>query len=393
MFHNLIHPYVYEGVKGHLNIVNWKFLPLNSTNEQYRSLGFLIDQREKVIKSRLESPFEASLSKQIMVTIIPGWDCNLRCTHCVVIDKLKKPGQSKNLVNIPDLIGFIEDYMDLTAKSIVTLAFVGGEPLLYSDFINEVISYPKRHNFRYNATTNLAQPLTEIQLKVLRLMDTFTVSVDGSEIQHNKQRIPLYKTSNLYQDLTNNLKTLAINGLNEKVTVQSALSVENLENRDELKKFCETMLRLGISEDKLLLQGQHNTPRKPTYDSNNKLTDNNSKSPKTISCCRHRSNNIVINHNGEICSDYYSMHKLGTIQDSTSHIYKQYLKDIDNMPVLNDTKCEKCDVLTLCWGGCTNNFDEYYSPSDNCNQSILQSKNKDSLANQNYDRKIKGSIQ
>lgn len=389
MFHNQIHPYVYEGVEGHLNIVNWKFLPLNSTKEEYRSLGFLIDQREKVIKSRLEAfPYDAP---HALVTVIPGWDCNLRCTHCVVIDKLKKPGQSKNLVRIPDLIAFIEGYMDLTSKSMITLAFVGGEPLLYCDFINEVISHPKQFNFRYNLTTNLSQPLTDEQLDVLKLMDTFTVSVDGSEIQHNKQRLPLYKTSNVYLDLTNNLKTLAINGLNEKVTVQSALSVENLENRDELKKFCATMLRLGISEDKLLLQGQHNTPRKPTYDSNNKLTDNNSKTPKTVSCCRHRSNSIVIDHGGDVCSDYYSMHKLGTIHESPSKIYDLYLKDIDNMPVLNDEKCAKCDVLALCWGGCTNNFDEYRKPSENCNQTHLQSINKDRLVNQSYNNKIKGS--
>lgn len=387
MFHNLIHPYEYQGKRGHLNTVSWSFLPVGSTKSQYEDQMFLEHQRVDLIKQFLES--DQATADHAQITLIPGWDCNLRCTHCVVIDKLTKPGVTKNTIDINQFKNFVDDYMKLLSKNHLTLSFVGGEPLLYTDLINNLVSQMNQSDYKvlYHMTTNMAQPLSIEQLKMLKSIDVIGVSIDGNEHMHNQQRLPIYDTENVYGDVINNLKILAVNDLIDNVIVQTALTLDRLKEANNIKDFFKTLLKLGIKRDAINLFSQHPTPRKPNFSASK--TQMTAPTLRSVSCCRHRSSNLVINYNGDVCSDYYSFTKLGHISDTAQSVYGNFVKDINNLPVLNDEKCHKCDVLSFCWGGCTNQFEEYANPSNNCGQIELQKLNKEALANQSYDNKIR----
>jgi radical SAM protein with 4Fe4S-binding SPASM domain len=389
MFHNLIHPYEYQGKKGHLNTVNWSFLPVGSTKSQYEDQMFLEHQRVDLIKQFLESDQIRRAADHAQITIVPGWDCNLRCTHCVVIDKLTKPGVTKNKIDISQFKCFADDYMGLLSKKQLQLNFVGGEPLLYVDVINNLVSLMAQCDYkvRYGMTTNLAQPLSVNQLEMLKSFNNITVSIDGNEHLHNQQRLPIYDTKNVYVDVINNLKILAVNGLIDNVVVQAALTLDRFKETEHIKDFFKTLLKLGIKKDSIKTFSQHPTPRNPNFSSSN--TQLTAPHLRTVSCCRHRKSHLLVNYNGEVCSDYYSLTKLGHVSDAAQSVYDNYVKDIDNLPVLNDDKCHQCDVLSFCWGGCTNQHDEYKNPSDNCSQIELQKLNQKSIASQSYNTRIK----
>ena len=387
-FNNLIREYTYQNQDGHLNTVNWCFLPIGSTQKEYHANLFMADQREQLILRHLNEQLPG-LAKKLGITIIPGWACNLRCTHCVVIDKLIKPESPEPAVaDVKQMDSFIKGFMKAKDKDFLELTFVGGEPLLYSQYIVDILELIKP-DFG-NVTTNLAGVLDESKVTMLQKMDHILISLDGNQEQHNKQRKPLYETLNVYADVINNLKILVKMGLRDKISVQAAMAEEEIRNDEAINEFLYVLLKIGIKQEKIAIHTLHSTPRQPDLnDFQIKVSKNHiSASPQLVTCCRHRDSALVIDREGQVYTDYYSMTKLGSVNDLPQNIIDAATKDNSNLPVLNDPNCQDCDVLSFCWGGCTNLHNDYLNPSRNCAQGLLQENVRKSITNQKYNKLI-----
>lgn len=347
------------------NSVTLKSLPATATEEELRKELFLAGDEEAAVHRRLLTPFD-----KCAFTLIITWECNLRCTHCTVIDKLKRNDDAR--IDVLALADYLTRYRAFYDQPSVELFFLGGEPLLYPQLIEEIIATTNLQVGHFGITTNLSLVLTDERLACLKKLQNITVSLDGLETSHNKQRHSLYGSDNLFMTTYENLKTLVKHRLRDRITVQAALSDEFL--TDEQKAdFFRALLRIGIRKDRISYGCLHPTKAHPTLSGAFRQIWQLARPAKNF-CCKYRHNNFVIDSDGTIYSDYYSWIKLGTIADPIKELQDTHKNlIIANMPVLNDPICkQQCPVLGYCWGGCSNaDLVIQQQPSKYCNQEAL----------------------
>jgi len=113
--------------------------------------------------------------------------CNLKCSYCY--EGIEKEHREITVEQIPSIINFIRQ-MGKDEEYII-VNFHGGEPLLNTKVIFEICRQLEAWDkiIYYSLTTNgvlLERPLLE-QLKKHRI--TLSVSLDGTEEYHNKNRV------------------------------------------------------------------------------------------------------------------------------------------------------------------------------------------------------------
>lgn len=362
-------PYVFEtskdGEHGFFNTINKVFLSVFAKKEEFLSNNFYDYQTEECINQQLSF----RKTDDANFTIVLGWECNLRCKHCVVLSKLKLPDKKRQDINHESILNFITAYQKSFHYKTSKLCFVGGEPLLYLDDIIK-LKEMSPSNFDFFMTTNLTLKLDDKRLKQLDLFKSITVSIDGNEESHNNQRIPLYKTESVFKDIIQNLKAMIKLGMRDKIIVQSALSDDNAK-KEKIIDLYETLLSIGISRKKIKIGCIHPTQHKPEPQMS--YLDVLAKGEICVKpCCKYRNESLLIDGN-KILSDFYDNVELGTIFDTPYEIEKQRNeKCFQKMPILEDANCKKCPVVAYCWGGCSNGSGFVKNnPSKYCGQQTL----------------------
>jgi radical SAM protein with 4Fe4S-binding SPASM domain len=366
MFNRYIVETKHEGENGFYNTVNHVFLTYETPKEEFRKHLFLKEQEEECVKTTLRNRKE----KHFNATIILGWECNLRCKHCVVLKQLKRPGDDPANDNFTQLINFVRSYQKFGEYEGISLSFVGGEPLLYLDQIYNLRQQLCDEDIKFYMTTNLTVPLDEDKLEKIKCIESITVSIDGGPESHNAQRIPLYKTESVFNDVIQNIKKLIINGMIKKIRVQAALT-EDRNTKENAFALYEILMPLGITAKMIKIGCVHPTNHKPEASNDYlNLLKKGLMSPKP--CCKYRTESLMIDKN-DVYSDFYEQKKIGTIYDPPEVIEeRRYQECILKMPVLHDEKCKTCPVIGYCWGGCTNGGTAIHDyPSRFCNQNKL----------------------
>lgn len=353
-----------HGREIYYNTITKKSLPVGSSEEKLKEGLFLSNQKLDAIKKRL-----FKFNKYCHFTIIPTWECNLRCTHCTVLKKLIKKDVVK--VDVPKTVDFITRFADAKATKIIRIAFVGGEPLLAIDCLNGVIDSLKllKYDLGTSVTTNLVSDLNEKVLDCLRKMNIITVSLDGDHYEHNIQRKSFTgDVDDPFLKTVTNLKTLIKEGMTDSLYVQCALRDEFL-NSDHKERYYRLLLKLGIHGSRIRFGCLHPTERLNAGEGYMSVLSKGS----VISdvCCRYRQSNFTIDKN-DIYTDFYSWGKVGTLDDNIDTIIENSNNQaLKVMPVLQDEKCMSCPVIGFCWGGCSNGLKFAETPSKFCNQSKL----------------------
>lgn len=365
MFNNFVWETTKNGEPGFFNTINNCFLRYDSTKEEFRKNYFYDYQNEECLINRLENRNEEYAN----FTIILGWECNLRCKHCVVLKKLKMPQQDREEIDLLKIKRFVENYENHMNYKGSKLCFVGGEPLLYLDKIAELHKLTNS-NTEYFTTTNLTIPLSDADIEKIKIFKSITVSIDGNEETHNSQRIPLYQTKSVFADIIENIKKLIKAGLLGLIKVQAALTDENT-SKEKILELYEILLSLGIKSKNIKVGCVHptNTKPKPEQSFLNVLA----KGEICLKpCCKYRSESLVIDKD-KIFSDFYDYVEIGSIEDSPENIIKKRMeKCFIQMPVLKDENCKKCPVLGYCWGGCSSgSILTKEQPSKYCGQNAL----------------------
>lgn len=169
--------------------------------------------------------------------------CNMKCKYCFEGD-INHSG-ALNISDIQNLIRFINNNSNVDKD--ITIRFFGGEPLIKSEFISEVISLiensVKNKTVRYNIFTNG----TIVNDKVLKLLDEYPIvlfiSIDGTEISHNRNRI-MANGDPSHGLVTKNIKTLVSRYENRIVT----RSVIDPLNSKELLENIEYITSIGVQQ-------------------------------------------------------------------------------------------------------------------------------------------------
>lgn len=132
-------------------------------------------------------------------------DCNLRCTYCYQINK----GHHKMSLDVAkkfiDLLldnnELIQSYVDTYSKKAVVLDFIGGEPLLEVELIDQIMDYfiaqaiiknhPWQYNYRISISTNgtlYFKPEVQAFIKKHKNNLSLGVTVDGDKELHDSCR-------------------------------------------------------------------------------------------------------------------------------------------------------------------------------------------------------------
>lgn len=360
--------YVIDTNEGLLNLTTKRVLPKDSDEATLRKHFFLKGQERDAIDHVV---FSVDHHTNLSLSINMTWRCNLRCTHCFVIDKLVKKDKSK--LNPQYLKDFVQRYTTRFPEvKVIMVHFVGGEVSLVSDECVDVVRHLKEIDgiqFYFSTTIN-GTIINDSLIELLHECDRFVISVDGNKAAHNDQRKSL-DGFDPYDETVKNIKRLVEIGFKDKIDVQAALTDEHMHDREALIDFYKSMLLLGVPKGKIGVGGVVPVGQKKM----DKVFENYFKTQMYVRpCCKFRCGKLFqIDCSNKVYADYfedYGESYLGELTDSIDDIIGKHRTVIqEQMPVLNDEKCMTCPVIGVCWGRCCN-FKQK-KPSEVCDQEFL----------------------
>lgn len=359
--------YVVEDKDHLINLTTKLCIPKTSPVDVLQEHFFLEGQEQEAVDHVLFNTEGTFLNLTLNMT----WECNLRCTHCFVLDKLVKKDNSS--LDIPNFLDFIERYM-VRFPSINTIAchFVGGEITLVSDQCLNVINglknrFPKL-KFIFTATIN-GTILDDPTIELIKNCENVNISVDGNKQAHNDQRKST-EDFDPYECAKGNIKQLIEMGFQDKISIGAALTDKYIKDKNTLVEFYKDMLMIGVRKDHIHVGGV--TPMKSKQ--SNVFKRYFRTQFFTRPCCKYRCGRLFqIDCNNKVYADYFEDYResyLGELTSDISTILEKHRLVIkQQMPVLNDEKCKTCPVIGVCWGRCCNFKQD--KPSQLCDQQFL----------------------
>jgi len=187
------------------------------------------------------------------VTLVVTENCQLRCRYCYVLHKNSRKRMSFDVAR--RTIDYLIEQRQLFTDKALILEYIGGEPLLEIDLIDQISDYLKiqlyQHdhpwfdNYRFSISTNgllYDDPRVQRYIRKNATHLSLGITIDGTPRKHDLQRVyPNGKGS--YADVIRNvpLWLKQFPGASTKVTVAS----------EDIPYTCESVLHLfslGIRE-------------------------------------------------------------------------------------------------------------------------------------------------
>lgn len=369
--------YVVETNDQLYNTMTRQFLSKSATEDTLGQQFFLDGQEQDALERRLfQKP------KGLEIRVVATWECNLRCRHCSVLYQLVDRDKGKvDPVLVADFANLFLSRYNYIKKIYVT--FIGGEILLKAKECVEVIdhirkSVPSDVIVSSTTTTNLSLDLDRSCIEFLSRLESLLVSLDGTEDQHNWQRIPYKnKALNPYQKSYSNLKRLIKLGMRDKIKVQAAMQQKVMSIEAKLEYYAN-LLKLGFKEHQIEYASVHPTVQNPNPDEQY-LGGLKKVRFHTRPCCDYRyMNTFLVNSKNELFGSYYDtsinskMADLASVNlDDLEKAYRH--KILSRMAILKDEVCmNQCPVVSYCWGGCVNgDLFNKGNPSKYCDREAL----------------------
>ncbi len=169
------------------------------------------------------------------ITFIVTKDCQLACKYCYLVGKNEKERMSFDIAR--RAIDYILDHETAFEEESVVWDFIGGEPFLEIDLIDQICDYLKSemyrrnhhwfNSYRFSFSTNGINYDSE---KVQRFIEknhehlSIGITIDGTEMKHDLNRVYKGSEKGSYQSVVRNIPLWLKQFSNAatKVTISSA---------------------------------------------------------------------------------------------------------------------------------------------------------------------------
>lgn len=176
-------------------------------DRKLEKLGFVIsseDEELKIVKSMYNSIVYQS--SRLELTIMMTMNCNFRCPYCFEGHE----NRENTVINIKNLIDWLKIIIEKYSFAELAICFHGGEPLLFSEQVKQMISEVKnnfpRLKFDFSCVTNgyflsknLASELYGLGIKRVQ------ITLNGDREEHDKIRV-LRNGKGTFDKIIDNIK-------------------------------------------------------------------------------------------------------------------------------------------------------------------------------------------
>lgn len=149
------------------------------------------------------------------LTFVVTKDCNLRCKYCYITHKSDDEKMSIEIAK--QTIDYVLDNPQIFKQEAIVLNFIGGEPLMEIELIDQICdyfkveAYKKHHvwfeNYRICMATNgILYAEEEVQLFIKKNLEKLSIgiTIDGTKEKHDLQRIYIDGRGS-YEDVVKNI--------------------------------------------------------------------------------------------------------------------------------------------------------------------------------------------
>ena len=289
-------------------------------------------------------------------TILTTTECNARCFYCFEEGIQKETMSIKTAKDVADYI------INTSCGEKIVLQWFGGEPLCNTIAIREICEKLKEKGISYSSsiTTNGILLNEKLLLEIIDLwhLETATITLDGTEEQHNIRK-NLYDSSiNAFQRSITNIESLLKNGIYVKLRIN--FDSENFEDCKKLayeisKKYDRFLKYLSV--EPVLLYGERDSLEgyKMLFELRKyfgRLKIYLPSKPKSFllnTCKSNNLNSIVITPSGKLCACEHAEPNMifGDIYSKTLNkdIYSYWVKDSIEYRY---EACSNCVFLPQC---------------------------------------------
>lgn len=235
---------------------------LRNDSEYLKEKWFVVpeDTNEKELSDLAKmviNPKKDNLDTITGYTIFPTTDCNARCFYCFELGRSRIPMTDETAYKVAKYI------RQRSKGEKVRISWFGGEPLINQSAI-DIICNDLRENgveFKSSAVSNGYLFDEETVKKAVSFwnLKKVQITLDGTEEVYNKTKAFVYKNTNPYQIVLNNIENL----LNAGVIVHIRLNMD-LYNAQELMNLVNELAERFKDREKLYIYAHHifegNTP-------------------------------------------------------------------------------------------------------------------------------------
>ncbi|MEW8955522.1 radical SAM protein [Clostridium sp.] len=342
--------------------------------------SMIVDNSEDEI-SKLElynslSKFDNSF---LSLTIAPTMKCNFDCIYCY------EKGYRNNSMN-EEVVNKTIDYIknNIFDKKGLNICWYGGEPLLAIKEIeyiyNHIVKYfPKEFHYNSHMVTNgyllnkkMAQNLKSLQVNNVQ------ITLDGDKYTHDKRRYLINKQGT-FDVILNNIKEvcdiikISIRVNVDKTNENTLSNIMKILGEDVLKKvniYIAPVDNINDTfENSLCMCNEEFSKVEINFIKDLlAIREGISIPPVNISGCGANScNSFVLDPLGDLykCWNHIGQekNKVGSLKDGIfiNETYKKFVLK-DNL----DKKCKSCNILPLCYGGCSDKYRDEVKIEQRC---------------------------
>ena len=191
--------------------------------KKYSTKAFYMDdeaEKEKwedsvnVTGETIRNLMKVGFTQQIILNVTE--DCNMRCKYCFLSEtyhytrnrtnKMMSVETAKKALDL--YFSMMKQYGEINPGKKCAVTFYGGEPLLNFEVIKWAIEYTKKNSpigYMFNITTNGTLLKGEIADYLVQHNTAITVSLDGCEEEHDRNRLSAGKRGT-YKTVTDNIR-------------------------------------------------------------------------------------------------------------------------------------------------------------------------------------------
>lgn len=350
--------------------------------EYLSSNGFIVeddfDEQKQIIDYWKE---DDENSEELLVTINPTMNCNLRCWYCYE-EHGKKSKMEQSTVDA--VISYLQKQVAGGRFKSIALTFFGGEPLLYfSQVVQPILEQIKKIgtdkvNWTLHFTTNATLLTKEIAEYLQPWYPSFQITIDGNEFIHNIVKTMGKNKPGTYRMTIGHIRMLL--QMRMKVAIRFNYTAKTLERfidvltdlkdfSDEEREYCNVAFfrvwqdkksddEKSLEEKLDFLESAFRSAGFHVIGQTTRLVGR---------CYADRDNSIVINYDGMVykCTarEFNQKNCEGRLMEDGNIEWNSRYEQRRQVRYCNET-CRSCILLALCHGGCSQNKLE--SPEVGC---------------------------